>query len=533
MVPDPHAARADALDAALQRVAWGTEQLLAKHGVDFSDAPTPPEERQAWVTEQLLAKHGVDFSDAPTPPEERQAWVTEQLLLKQGVDFSDAPPARRSGANSISAPGACCDDDETSQKKDALASLEALIETDPEGVDPEVRSTADELRASIVSSEPSSSLVIPSARVDIARPPGGIGPALPPGSFSSKRKRGVDEVDRVDDASLVTTHPPIRRAKDGEKMHPRNVFANGNPCFKKLAALYPALAEHVVVTTDGHKTQKYSIDFTNWDSTVELNRALLTEFYGIKHWHLPKPHLCPPIANRANYIHWLEDLLFLSRPSHVLNLKGPEVKGLDVGVGASVVYPIIGAAVNGWRFVGVDITDAAVASAAANVSGNEKIKNLVEIRDARSFRGMAPFAPIEKNNKTASVLLPAIKPDETFAFSMCNPPFFESLSEAYQNPGTDFGGTCAEVSCPGGEENFVTTMFNDSVALGDTIHWFTTMCGKKDTTKMLKKLLHGEKKVTAVRSETFYQGKTTRWGVAWSFSKDAGKTNTTPLLRER
>ena len=52
-------------------------------------------------------------------------------------------------------------------------------------------------------------------------------------------------------------------------------------------------------------------------------------------------------------------------------------------------------------------------------------------------------------------MLPAMDEHETFAFCMCNPPFFDSdiqTEEARRrkNPGSDFGGSDAETSCPGG-----------------------------------------------------------------------------------
>lgn len=63
------------------------------------------------------------------------------------------------------------------------------------------------------------------------------------------------------------------------------------------------------------------------------------------------------------------------------------------------------------------------------------------------------------------MLLPVIKGSETFAFCMCNPPFFGSLEEAQQNPGTAFEGTAAEMVCPGGELSFVLQMVEDSLTL--------------------------------------------------------------------
>jgi 23S rRNA (adenine1618-N6)-methyltransferase len=322
-------------------------------------------------------------------------------------------------------------------------------------------------------------------------------------------------------------------------MHPRNVFAGANPDFANLAKSHPNLKPYLIKTRD----ERHTIDFKSWDATVELNRALLHEHYGILHWNVPRGHLCPPVANRANYVHWIEDLLLLSRPDGC-DTRGPGVVGLDVGVGANCIYPLIGASLNGWRFVGCDVTDVAVACARANVAGNENVKKLVEIRDSRTFLRFENGAPAEESSNPSrvaqknqvasegSILIPAVRDSETFAFCMCNPPFFEHAREARLNQSTDFGGTAAERCFEGGEKAFTSRMLKDSVALKRRVHWFTTMCGKKETLKHLRlALANRDAGVTAVRTVTFHQGKTARWGIAWSFSKAAGKTNGTPLRR--
>ena len=38
------------------------------------------------------------------------------------------------------------------------------------------------------------------------------------------------------------------------------------------------------------------------------------------------------------------------------------------------------------------------------------------------------------------ILLPAVHDGESFSFSMCNPPFFETLQEAGRNPHTAYAG---------------------------------------------------------------------------------------------
>ena len=117
---------------------------------------------------------------------------------------------------------------------------------------------------------------------------------------------------------------------------------------------------------------------------------------------------------------------------------------------------------------------------------------------------------------------------ETFTFCMCNPPFFETMDEAGRNPNTACGGTATEMVFPGGEEAFVKKIFADSLTMKDSIHWFTTMCGKKSTMTKTRSFLHTHR-VPAIRTTELSHGKTSRWCIAWSFSKDAASKALVPL----
>lgn len=57
---------------------------------------------------------------------------------------------------------------------------------------------------------------------------------------------------------------------------------------------------------------------------------------------------------------------------------------------------------------------------------------------------------------------------------------------------------------PGGELAFVSRMASESRTLGNRIHWYTTMVGKKATLKQLRKQLHAGR-VTALRTTEFVQ----------------------------
>lgn len=66
---------------------------------------------------------------------------------------------------------------------------------------------------------------------------------------------------------------------------------------------------------------------------------------------IPDGQLCPTVPNRSNYIHWIEDLLS-SELIPSLNFSDKKVKGFDIGTGANCIYPLLGASLFGWSFVG-------------------------------------------------------------------------------------------------------------------------------------------------------------------------------------
>lgn len=60
------------------------------------------------------------------------------------------------------------------------------------------------------------------------------------------------------------------------------------------------------------------------------------------------------------------------------------VKGLDIGCGANLIYPLLGASVFNWKFVAVDNTAEAMGAAEQNLALNTHLQGLIELRDARN-----------------------------------------------------------------------------------------------------------------------------------------------------
>jgi hypothetical protein len=66
---------------------------------------------------------------------------------------------------------------------------------------------------------------------------------------------------------------------------------------------------------------------------------------------------------------------------------GADVRVLDIGCGANLIYPLLGAAMHGWAFVGADITEAALAWAEKNKNSNPHLAPLLELRRSGSCAG--------------------------------------------------------------------------------------------------------------------------------------------------
>lgn len=282
-------------------------------------------------------------------------------------------------------------------------------------------------------------------------------------------------------------------------MHPKNIH-NASYNFDDLILNQSKLARFVFTNEHGNKT----IDFAKSDAVFYLNKAILLTHYNITDWRIPKGYLCPPIPGRADYIHHIADIF-----------EGTDkaLKGLDVGVGANCIYPILGSQIYNWNMVGCDISVEAVTAAKHNVSLTEGLNKTIEIRH-------------QDNN--ANIFEGIIKADEHFDFTMCNPPFHTSEAEATKSTrlklknlkkeghaGLNFGGQANELWCNGGEALFIKRLIKQSVAFKSQVTWFTTLVSKKDNLPKIYKQL--DKLKATHQTINMSQGNKQSRLVAWSF----------------
>lgn len=293
------------------------------------------------------------------------------------------------------------------------------------------------------------------------------------------------------------------------KLHPRNRH-HGRYDLAQFAHASPEFAAFVVATPAGDA----SLDFTDPAAVKALNRALLKQFYGLRQWDIPAGYLCPPIPGRADYLHYLADLLAESHAGVVPT--GKAVRVLDVGVGANCIYPIIGHHEYGWRFVGTDVDTTALRVGKQLVASNPTLTGALELR--------------QQPNPNA-IFKGVLKPREVFDATICNPPFHSSAAEAEastrrkeRNLGTsrgarptlNFGGQGTELWYPGGEATFLWRMAEESALFRESCFWFTTLVSKKETLPGLYKSLQKLGAID-VRTIPMAQGQKVSRIVAWTF----------------
>jgi 23S rRNA (adenine1618-N6)-methyltransferase len=291
------------------------------------------------------------------------------------------------------------------------------------------------------------------------------------------------------------------RSKIKTNLHPRNKNREQYD-LKELLKEFPELKKHI-------KPNKYgedSIRFSDPAAIRLLNKALLSNYYKIKNWDFPETNLCPPIPGRADYIHYISDLLE----------KRNDVTCLDIGVGANCIYPILGVSEYQWSFIASDINPDAIASAKKIIKTNPTLKGKVKFR-------------LQKDGN--KIFKGIIKPKEKIDVSICNPPFHSSKKEALKGSmrkvrnltgkrskkiKLNFSGMANEMIYEGGEKQFIQNMIAESLNYAKNCLWFTTLVSNE---KNLNRIYSSLEKINATEVKTINMGTANKISriVAWTF----------------
>lgn len=301
----------------------------------------------------------------------------------------------------------------------------------------------------------------------------------------------------------------VKKVKD--RLHPRNRNRERYD-LDALKSKVPELANYIALNKYGNE----SVDFAKPDAVKLLNKALLYHYFDITYWEFPDDHLCPPIPGRADYLHYAADLLSEINFGEIP--KGEKVTCLDIGTGASCIYPILGVVEYGWGFIATDISEASLDIAKSIVEKNKQLTDKVSFRFQK---------------KADNIFEGIISQEDKIDVTICNPPFHATAEDAAKasmrktsnlsakkvyEPNLNFSGQHNELITNGGEPEFIQTMAFESMKFSESVLWFTTLVSKQSNLKGLYKTLEI---VNAEQVKTIPLGtgnKSSRI-VAWTFLK--------------
>ncbi|MGB4841173.1 MAG: 23S rRNA (adenine(1618)-N(6))-methyltransferase RlmF [Saprospiraceae bacterium] len=309
---------------------------------------------------------------------------------------------------------------------------------------------------------------------------------------------------------------PSKELKDEKSnLHPRN--RNRVQYDLETMAGTNSELKHFIVS---NRLGLDSINYGNPLAVKTLNKSILSHYYGIKFWEFPDGNLCPPIPGRADYIHYMADLLGENNDGNIP--LGKRVTCVDIGVGASCIYPIIGVTEYGWQFIGSDIN-------ADSIESSEKI--------SRSNPTLISKIICKKQNQPNFIFKGIIGHQDKIDLTICNPPFHASNEEAAKgtsrkiknltgqksnSPTLNFSGINNELIYAGGEIQFISNMISESKDFGRSCFWFSSLVSKESNLKRVFKLLNNLHP-TEIKTINIKTGNKTTRIVAWTFLKPEEK----------
>jgi 23S rRNA A1618 N6-methylase RlmF len=290
------------------------------------------------------------------------------------------------------------------------------------------------------------------------------------------------------------------------------------PNFEELARRYPEFCETWKDVQQKQHDTKGKATFSSCvtqEFSIALTQGLLHAHFELRLPHLPNHHLCPPVPNRFFYLHWIDTVL--------LHDKARTKWGMDLGVGATCIYPLLAARVFHYQMVGTEVDAQALELAQSNANANQ-LNDRIHLVAVPPSHSQDPSTP---PGGPLSRALQGMNRPVRLDFVMTNPPFYDPNSMEHETPRVGDGRartpmTTSEGSYPNGEVGFVLDMIADSLRARDSSLWFSCMLGKKTSFITLQKLLVHLLGPSHVQATEYGPGQYTRWFLAWTLERPVG-----------
>ncbi|KAL7423922.1 hypothetical protein Q5752_001507 [Cryptotrichosporon argae] len=283
-------------------------------------------------------------------------------------------------------------------------------------------------------------------------------------------------------------------------MHGLNTYRRP-PDFDKLAKRHPALAALGEPSPSG----RLFVDFKDPRVLRALTTALLKDDFQLD-VTLREDRLCPTIANRLDY---LLNVLDLEPYLHLgTSTKTVTLRVLDVGTGHVAIYALLMHRLRpACQVIATELDEASFGHARRTLADNRIEAASIDVRRATD---------------DGRILQPVFDDDERYAFTVCNPPFFQSADEEAEGasfkaepPSAAPTGAHNEQITPGGEVAFIGQMIEESLLVCDKCQLFTSLVGKYSSLQPLVDLLRRHE-IYNYFVKSIRQGKTARWILGWS-----------------
>lgn len=330
--------------------------------------------------------------------------------------------------------------------------------------------------------------------------------------------------------------------KKNVQLHHRNVHMNDD--FLLLSEKYPEFKKCIKIING-----KIRINY-NSTTLYCISKVLLHYRYNII-WDIPDKFLIPTIPSRANYVHFIADLLtpehyynteitnqrFLNGEKTITGTKsniefcsvefvptGKQVLGLDIGIGANSVFSLLCNRIYSWNMIGSDISIESLKVSESIIKENNLsscINLFLQENQEDILFGILDKPEIENLN---------------FSFTICNPPYYDSVEDLEISMRHNRFRNCQkyEVITQGGESQFILKLYSQSKNFSKKVIWYTSQVSKLKNLRFLRNTLRKEiinNELKSLRYTTLKQGRHDKWVIAWSFFEKEERISILKFLR--